>query len=224
MALHQETDRAYFEQVVEEDIIVTHKLLVDRYLVPITEGVSQYQLPDWVTSIRRITYRGRQLDPFSGQELINSGSTPERSIQGEPKEYVYNYLGERIIKLYPAPSETLSTIGDRWSGSIIRETCIVECFRAPDFAFESQRLPSWLRRALIRDKVNEMLAEIDDQGYGSKVQAQFKKKSQLSTSNVLRIKKKLFSCMDKELQPTIHSGPHSPSRPHLPWQFGVRVD
>ena len=77
-----------FAQEAEIKLTALSNAVIDRAIVSTVAGTSEYTLPLEIIDIRRVTYQGKKLDPYSGQEMIGSGSTPGAPIQGIPKFYI----------------------------------------------------------------------------------------------------------------------------------------
>jgi len=223
MGIYLQSDYDYYAGVVEQEFCSDHNLIVDRVVLATTKALAMYTIPNYVTSIRRITYRGRQIDPFSGQEQILSGSTPSAYSQGEPRQYIYSNLGQKVIRFFPTPAEDLDGDGDPWAGAIIREKCIVEFFRVQDSTDEYKQIPSWFKDIVLRDEVVFNLSQMDNQGYDKKAQMRLLQKKKQSKEDLLRIKAKLYSSIPKVMQPTNLLTRNTPMRAQLPWNFGKVV-
>jgi hypothetical protein len=224
--LYTPADYEYFQNLVEEEYCVQHNLIVDRVVLDIKQNDYLYNLPASACSVRRITYRGRKLEPFSGQEQINSGSTPFNYSQGEPRQYIYNYLGQRVIRLFPTPAENLPALlgEDPWNGSTIRNKCVVEFFSLPDLTNEYKRIPDYLRAFILRDEVLFRMCQMDTQTFDTKAQARYNQKSKRAKEVLLKIKSKLYSCTPKNMEPYLEQLQQSKvQKPSLPWNFGRPV-
>jgi hypothetical protein len=222
--IYQTTDEDYYVAEAETAICADYSFIIDRYVLPIVTNEYLYELPDYVSNIRRITYRGRKLNPYSGTEQILSGSTPQRYSQGEPREYIYNFLGRKTIRFFPTPAETIAGTGDGWSGSVIREKCVVEFFRTPDTSDEYKRLPEWLRTQMCEDYAILQLAKMDNAGYDLKTIQRFSAKWNQTKENIAKIKSLLFRSSPKSFVIASELVRQRPARPQLPWNFGRIVE
>lgn len=222
--LFNDEDAIYYRQQAEEELVKELRLVIDRWVIPVEEGVYLYTLPDYVFDIRRITWMGRQLNPYSGQEQIWSGSTPTRYSGGEPREYIYNYVGLKTIRFFPTPALSLSSSGDPWSGEVIREQCVMEFFRPPDFDNEYLRLPEWFRNQFTRNFMLMKLHQMDAQNYESKLVKRFAERYEADVDFLRDFKLRLHKA-----EVNIHNQDQNfyrqqPGRPCLPWQFGRIVE
>jgi hypothetical protein len=225
MSAYDSTDIDYFAEAGEEELCREFNLVVDRYVLPITENEYLYEVPSYCYNIRRFTYRGRQLNPYSGSEQIWSGSTPQRYSQGEPREYIYNFLGRKTIRFFPTPAESLSGSGDGWSGSVIRDQCVLEFFRTPDFTNEFLRIPAWFREQVCENYAILHAAKMDNQGFDSKTLKHYTWKWNKDRENVSSIKQMLFRAVPKVMASYGENtyNRYKPARPSLPWNFPERV-
>jgi hypothetical protein len=223
MSVYDNPDVDYFSEAAEEELCREFNLIVDRYVLAITADEYLYEIPSYCYNIRRITYRGRQLNPSSGSQQIWSGSSPQRYSQGEPREYIYNFLGRKTIRFFPTPAESLSGSGDGWAGSVIRDQCVLEFYRTPDFDNEYLRIPSWLREQFCENYAILQMAKMDNQGFDSKTLKHYGLKWTKDRENMGEIKRKLFRAVPKSMVPYGEQfGRSAPARPSLPWNFPER--
>lgn len=135
-------------QEAEAQIVQDVPTLVERYAPNIYTGVGTYQLPNYVMTIRKVMWKGFQLDPAKFAHVISSDSSPINNVSGRPREYVIDGYGSNVLKLFPNPNETLAgTDVDLW-GANIPEKCIVEYYRAVDTTSTTLRLPATIRDIL----------------------------------------------------------------------------
>src|SRR5216683_369629 len=102
--------------------------LVDRVSLNIQVGVGTYVLPDYVRSIKRITYLGTKLDPLPrrNQRDVFQAATQ----QGKPFWYVYNNIGLNKIIFFPIPPVNIAIVaGNLWKSVAITAGVIVEFYR-----------------------------------------------------------------------------------------------
>lgn len=222
--IYDTTDEEYYIAEAEATICAEYAFIIDRYVLPIVTNEYLYELPDYVSNIRRITYRGRKLSPYSGTEQILSGSTPQRYSRAEPREYIYNFIGKKTIRFFPTPAETIAGTGDGWSGSVIREKCVVEFFRTPDSTDEYKRLPAWLRTQFCEDYAILQLAKMDNAGYDIKTVKRFEAKWEKAKENIATVKSLLFRSSPKSFIAASELIRMRPGRPTLPWTFGRIVE
>lgn len=199
--------------------------IVDRYAVPVILGQTEYQLPTRIIDVRRITYRGKKMDPFSGQEMIWSGSTPNTPAQGLPKFYTYSYKGYPVIKLYPAPNENLPVPSeDLWTREGIAASLCVEFVTQPDFTPGSDlRIPSTVRRQYVKDFVMYRCFKREGKGMDPKAASYFMAKFEQDKLEHRIISEQIFKCIPAQLEPYVQKKQFV-GRPVLPPNFGEIVD
>lgn len=161
-------------QEAEEEIAKALGCIVDRYCIPVIAGKEIYTLPTPTLGIRQITWKGKLLDPYTFNEMrgieyirtIFDGpfeltafeSTAfaveeNPNIQGEPLYYIYDSMGYNKLHLFPVPSESLGSPvagTNLWLPSNISEYCILEYSRLPDLTGSTFRVPTYLRRRLVK--------------------------------------------------------------------------
>jgi hypothetical protein len=131
----------------EQEFTTNYKCIIDRVALPIVSGTSLYTLSDNVIDIRRITYKGKKLDPLSHRDLREHLGSATSS--GTPTDYVFNNLGQMVIKLFPTPAETLpSSQLNLFTPTLIRAQCIVEFYTVADGI--GYKIPDYIRRRLLK--------------------------------------------------------------------------
>lgn len=157
----------------EQDFSNAFKCIIDRVTLEIVSGTSLYVLPDNVIDIRRITYKGKKLDPISHRDLRErlDGS----SASGTPSDYIYNNVGQMTVKLFPTPAETLTgSQVDLFNPTIILTECIVEFYTTADGL--GYKLPDYIRRRLLKPYVLSQLFLAEGKGQNIKASQYWKKK------------------------------------------------
>jgi len=131
MPIFDASTLARFFNEGEIEISQERPFIVDRYSLNIEVGIPLYTLPDYVLSIRRVTYLGMGLDPLprrNEREVFQGGTQ-----QSQPFWYIYNNVGLNQIKLFPIPNNVIPSVtGDLWSKDAIENGCIVEFYRSSD--------------------------------------------------------------------------------------------
>lgn len=117
-----------FVNLGENDLSTDSPFLVDRLSIPVVANIASYLLPDYVISIRRITYKGRKLSPLDFRQQRENFYGAQ--IMGRPYWYVYNNMGLSTIKLFPTPTEPVAQVNNVWTTDIPNGV-IVEFFRIP---------------------------------------------------------------------------------------------
>lgn len=147
MSLWTAEQLARFEAQAEESFCNETKCLIERVCLSIVSGTSLYTLPDEVIDIRRVTYRGIRIYPMSHRNSRKyfDGLNPS----GTPYNYIFDNLGSLVIKLFPTPIESITSIATGlYSPSVVQARCIVEYYRSPDgIRF---KLPTYFRRRFLK--------------------------------------------------------------------------
>jgi len=88
-----------FAQAVEEEISSSLNVILDRWAIPIQVGIYDYQIPNYITSFRRVTWIGYELNPRSRQDQISSATTPFLTTESMPREYLISGWDFNTIRL-----------------------------------------------------------------------------------------------------------------------------
>lgn len=136
-----------YSLAAEQEFTTNYKCIIDRVALPIVSGTSLYTLDDNIIDIRRITYRGHKVWPFSHRELRENFDGSAAS--GTPLNYIYNNVGQMTLKLFPTPTETLpSSQVNLFTPTVIRAQCIVEFYTVADGI--GYKIPDYIRRRLLK--------------------------------------------------------------------------
>jgi hypothetical protein len=186
-------------------------------------GTSTYTLPDYVISIRRITYLGKKLDPLpqrNYREVFQSVAQ-----EGWPFWYIFNNIGVNKIQLFPTPESSISSGTHLWSTDI-PTSCIVEFNRATDNQGASLfTLPIWIRRQMLKQFVMKRKFELDGPGVNTKLAKYFDEKWQMSKGEFAELLDQLYYLSRKYMISEVVSSNYFPGQPVLPInQFGSSVD
>lgn len=195
--------------------------LIERKTFPLTEGQRVITLPDYVTSIRRVTYFGCKVWPLGQRMYRYSFQNGEQ--KGKPFWYVFNNVGQNQIQLYPeAPEDAAEATGDLWSDGI-PTGFIVEYFRLADNT--TFILPTWMRNRLLKRYVAYQSFLIEGPNQSNKFTAYFKgeyEKWSLTFKNLIDEYYgygRMFTITGKL------AGNYFPASPILPIdKFGIAVD
>lgn len=221
MPIWSDTDIDRFAENGEADFAVQYPCIIDRVALSIVAGISEYTLQDYVTNIRRVTWKGTKVDPLP-HRLFRDGFQGSGSQTGKPYWYIYNNIGQGKIKLFPAPSETIvSTTDNLWS-SAISTHCIVEYFRTSDS--DAFIIPEYIRRRLLKSYVLRQCFSMENQGQNKKVSKYFNNKWQVLSKLYGEL---LDDLSNKPRKLVIGSGTYQgfPGTPLLPIdRFGVSVN
>lgn len=152
------SDLSRFFNYGEVEVSNDRPFLVDRYSPTLVAGQATYELPNYVRSIKRVTYLGQMLDPLPRRAQRDAFQPATQ--QGQPFWYVYNNIGLNNIQLFPVPQVALAaaTSGTEWSTGIAT-ACIVEFWRISDN--DDFIIPTTLRRQLLKRYVAKQAYSID---------------------------------------------------------------
>lgn len=152
-----------FSNDAEAEFAAEFPCIVDRLALDIVSGTSEYTLPDYVISIRKITWMGKKVDTTSHRRYRDYFSP---SSTGTPYLYIYNNLGQGKIKFLPAPNVTIAAVTINLFGSEIANRVIVEYYRTPDFV--SFTIPIFFRRRLLKAYVLKKCFAVEGKGQNYK--------------------------------------------------------
>jgi hypothetical protein len=196
-------------------------LIVDRIALAITANAADYNLPSYVTSIRSITYQGKPLDPYSGQEMIRSGSTPTSTTTGTPLHYVFSYRGRGVIRFYPTPSVGVSAPATNlWEHAAIASGVIIEFYRVPKLTGSINRLPSDLRDSYLEDYTYYRAYAIEGKEQDLAASQFHSRLWKQSLNEVKSVVNQIKKCVSYEVKPIISNDIPVVRRPRLPSNFG----
>ena len=220
MARFQTSDLLRFWNQGENEMSSERPFLVDRYELATTAGTSTYTLPDYVVSIRRVTWMGWKLDPLPQRNFREVfQSSPQ---MGQPFWYIYNNIGQNQIQLFPSPNVNLATGGVPW-GTDIYNYCIVEFYRATDNS--TFVLPTWAKRQLLKYYVAKRAFQVDGSGVNMKLAQFYSQKWEQMKGEFVETLNYLTNAPRKLLVSEIVSSNYFPGQPVLPVaQFGEGVD
>lgn len=213
-------DYARFVDDGENDFCTEKPFLTDRYSFPIVAGTATYILPDYILSIRRITFLGQKLDPMTARdqrEVFQSATQ-----QGLPFWYIFNNIGALKIKLFPTPNQTLAAGVNIWSTDILT-SCIVEYYRANDDS--TFVIPSWKKRQFLKPYVAKRAAQIDGPTMDLKGVQFYNSLWMNNKAQFAELLDQCYGLARKLVISEIVSSNYFPGEPVLPIdQFGTSVD
>jgi hypothetical protein len=177
----------------EQDIVKQVPCIVDRIALDIRSGNPLYEIPDDCVGIRRISWLGYKIYPLTKletqalypNEVIADNffgafssafsdaffvaSSNSSTTTGRPYHWSYSGYAWNKIQLFPAPGVTIATTTTGLWDSAISTNCIVEYYRLPNVSTQVHRVPSYVRRYLIKDAVLAKAFSIE--GIGQDLQA-----------------------------------------------------
>jgi hypothetical protein len=147
-----------------EDIFAREKqCIIERETIAITSGTHTYTLPDYIIDIRKITWKGKKLDPLSFQKLRNN---LDMVSTGTPDSYIYDNISASQIRFFPIPNENITSITTDLYGSEILNRVIIEYYRNPDHSIYI--IPPFFRRRLLKSYINRCCFSIEGSGQNLK--------------------------------------------------------
>ncbi len=213
-------DRFYKE--AEGHLTDDFPCLIDRIALDIVAGTGEYVIPDYVSNIRRLTWKGRRLDPLPERQMREAFQPAVQ--QGAPYFYIFNNIAFNTIKLFPTPNETVTTTTNNLYGSEIPNRCIVEFYRAPDNL--SFSIPTIVDRRIRKAFVLWKAFSIEGKGQDSKAAQYYKQKWDMllkefgSTLNELITAPRKLIVSSKYIDSLAY-----PSAPILPMdKYGISVN
>lgn len=207
----------------EVECSVEKDFLVDRLSLALTAGQNTYALPDYVTSIRRMTYQGIGLDPLPrrNQREVFQNSTQ----QGTPFWYVYNNIGLNNIILFPEPQLNITQAPDGtdlYLQANIAQYFIVEFSRVSDNT--NFIIPVTLRRQLLKKYVAANCFMVDNQNVNLKVSKYFFQRWQTSKQELYDLLDELYNQPRRLVINDFNTFNFFPGSPVLPInRFGISV-
>ncbi len=159
-----------FSDEGEEHVSHELKCIIARIALDITLGTPDYTLPSTLLFIRRVTYRGKKLQPMPARDWHDINTVLQQST---PLWYIFNQQGRNKIRLHPIPAETITADQTNLFGSNIGTQCIVEYYSVPD---GTQTIPAYIKRRLVKYYVLMMCFSQEGKGQNLKCAARMKKR------------------------------------------------
>lgn len=135
-----------WEQDAYGQIAIDVNCIWQRECLATVAGVSVITLPSYVRTVRRVTWRGRSLEPQSWEEMTlltpatvflhyppNTAANVESS-RSRPLFYSQHPTNIYDMRLYPCPDESFTTTGlaDPYAPTPYAPACVIEFWREPD--------------------------------------------------------------------------------------------
>lgn len=205
----------------ERELCATHDLICDRYSVGITAGVSQYEIPNYITNIRFILWQGKEVFPKGLTTSTMTGDTPfVTTSTSRPLEYIFSGLGLRTLKFIGTPSVAIAEYtGNLFTPAADAAAVIVEFYRTPSITDAKLRLPVWLRRYLVKDYV--CLKGFRNGGPRQDLRAAeyYEAKAKQNMEYLKKVKTNMYQSYINVLSPDNGTLRGRPARPVLPDNF-----
>lgn len=220
MPIFTSTDLERFANQGENDFSVDRPFLMDRYSLTIVGGIANYVLPDYVNSIRRVSFLGQKLDPMTQRNQREVFQAANQT--GTPFWYVFNNIAANTIRLFPTPEQSIAPGTLLWS-SDIPTCCVVEFFRSSDNS--TFVLPPWKKRQMLKSYIKYRSYGIDGPGYNVALRKYYKQRWEFSETQFSELLDYLYNAPRKLVISEIVSSNYFPGEPVLPIdQFGISVD
>ncbi len=222
MPVFDSTTLARFYHEGENVFSDSTPFLVDRRALSIVANTSTYVLPDFVRSIRRVTWQGHKLDPLTRRNQRDIFQAADQ--QSRPFWYVFNNIGLNKISLFPIPNQVLAIPGtDLWKSAAISAGCIVEFYRVTDNI--NFVLPPYIKRQLLKQYTAMRAFSVDSSGINMKLVDYFTKRWNLRAEEFTGLLDELHSKPRKLVVSDIVGSNYFPASPLLPInRFGISVD
>ncbi len=139
----------------EDDTINQVDYLFARISLATVQGQSVYQLPAYVRSVARITWRGykvwpiswRQMTDLSPVSMVIDETEKYEAPQSRPRFYCFHPMDIRSIRFFPTPNETLVQNDTKcFDSEGIRDVCALSVWRGPDYTDPQWSIPEYLSR------------------------------------------------------------------------------
>lgn len=210
-----------FAQEGENAFAVEYPCILSRLALDITTGVKLYTLPDTVTSIRRVTWRGYKLDPLPLRAKIDVFQNATQI--GRPFWYVFNNVGLNKIQFFPIPDETIVASQANLTSDGILTNVIVEYFQAPDFI--TKVIPPYIKRRLLKTYALRGCFNVEGQGQSLKNAKYWKAKWMFLKEKYGLVLAELHNKPRKLVVNSIQASYYFPGSPVLPIdRFGISVN
>lgn len=216
------------------DIVNRVPCIYHRFYLLASEGEAIYQAPSFVTGIKRITWRGKKLQPVNWEDMLTLSpmkapfdeSSDPNDFQGTPQWYALNPSNIRHFRLFPAPNESL--IDDVNEGVLGEDPyfpgegearCTISCWRSIDDSNPILALPSYIDRRTRKAYVLWKAFEKEGKGQDSRAAAFYQAKYEFLVQRFVQINDGCFLSKRYSLDDTPLTDNHRYPRPSLPSNF-----
>ncbi len=211
-----------FSQQGEQDFAEECPCIHKRISLNVTAYSHTYNLPDDVLSLRRVTWKGKKLDPLPHRgfrEVFQSATQA-----GDPFWYIFNNIGLNQIRLFPTPSSSLAPpTSSLYAEVAINAGVIVDYFQAPDFV--NAVIPLYVRRRLLKAYALYGCFNIEGEGQNLKNAQYHLKKYQFLRGKYKQLINDLHNKPRKLVVSGIQASNYFPGSPILPVsRYGQSVD
>ena len=161
-----------FSNQGEDAFTNEYPCIIERIALDITQGTAQYLLPDYITNVRKVQWKGKQLYPITHRSYREYFD--DFNLQGSPINYVFNNINQQKIQFVPVPNESVASVVTGLFGPEVINRVIIEYYRTPDH-FDIV-LPAYFRRKLLKCYVAKMCFAVEGKGQNSKASKYFSSK------------------------------------------------
>lgn len=222
MARFKSSDIVRFANQGEVEISIERPFLVDRYSPAVQAGNAVITIPDYVRSIKRMTWFGWAMDPLPGrnQREVFQGIASV----GRPFWYVYNEVSSNTLKLFPNPDVTLNAVaGDLWAANQIQQGLVIEFYRPSDNS--TFVLPPYKKRQMLKAYVSKRAYQVDGPGMNMKLAQYYTQKWEVAKQNFVSLLDDLYTMPRKLMVDQVTNSNFYPGTPILPIdRYGISVD
>ncbi len=135
----------------ENKIVADVPCLFHRFCLVTTAGQSVYTLPPYVKGVRRVTWRGRKVEPLNWEQfvlltpatVVVNNATRIESSNSRPQWYTRHPTNVQDLRFFPSPDESFDGTGDPMSPDV-GPTCIISCWRFVDISNPLASLPFYI--------------------------------------------------------------------------------
>lgn len=224
----------YINQLVsdaETDILGEIDCLFKRFYLATIANTSVYRLPSYVIGVKKVTYRGKQVDPLGWDEfqIISNNSyyvDPSTNLiySGIPRFYTLHPTNIRDIIFYPAPSEALSDVvdsdNDPYAPFLNEPHCTISCWRTIDDSDPTAALPPYIDRRTRKAYILSKAFGKEGKGQNLRAAQYYAKRYSTLLDNFKKINNWPYISKKYSLDDSILTTNHGrPGRPSLPTNF-----
>lgn len=219
--LFQTTTVDRFAAEGEQDFADDARCILARTALSIVANTHTYAVSDRTLSIRRITWKGKKLDPLpqrNFREVFQSATQV-----GTPFWYVYNNIGLGQIRFFPTPPETIAAVTNDLYGSEIANRVIVDYFRTSNGT--TFQIPLYIRRRLLKAYVLQGCFNLQGPGQNLKAAKYYSEKYKTLKDAYIQLLQELHSKPRKLVVNGFTASNFFPAQPILPVsRYGQSVD
>ena len=204
----------------ERELCAKFDLICERISLALIKGTNEYELPNYITNIRQVLYKGRELKPKDFRAAVTMQNIPFQTAGAAPFEYIVSEKGLRVIKLLPTPNENIAEyMGDLWTPAADTVSFIIEFYRVSS---EDIRLPDFIRRYLLKNYLCSKAFSIEGKTQDLRGVNYYTNKMAEDVEYIRKIKSNMYQAVNYTLDANVNTF-RKPGRPVLPPNFGTPV-